>query len=324
VVLEPTTGAVLAMASRPSFALNDPDLFEPGKEALYKFPAVSDLYEPGSIFKVITMAAGLDAGAVTEHESFYDNGYVSEGGVIVRNWDGQGHGWQTMAQILQRSLNTGSSYVAKKLGPARFYDYVRAFGFGRPTDVDLPGEAEGLVRGHDSEGWSNTDLLTNSFGQGIGVSALQMARAVGAVANEGRLMKPQVVREVRSAEGATVVVPQFERQVISPETARVLTDMMVNAVDNSVVGLAKVDGYRVAGKSGTAEILVDGAYSREDTIASFVGFAPAEEPRFVVLVSIMRPKDNIWGEAVAAPIFATITQELLTHSGVAPEAVASR
>jgi cell division protein FtsI/penicillin-binding protein 2 len=324
VVLEPRTGAVLAMASRPSFALDDPDLFEPGKEGLYKFPAVSDLYEPGSIFKVITMAAGLDAGAVTEHESFYDNGYVSEGGVIVRNWDGQGHGWQTMAQILQRSLNTGSSYVAKKLGPARFYDYVRAFGFGRPTDVELPGEAEGLVRGHESEGWSGTDLLTNSFGQGIGVTALQMARAVGAVANEGRLMKPQVVREVRSAEGAIAVVPQVERQVISPETARVLTGMMVNAVDNSVVGLAKVDGYRVAGKSGTAEILVDGAYSREDTIASFVGFAPAEEPRFVVLVSIMRPKDNIWGEAVAAPIFATIMQELLTHSGVAPEAVASR
>lgn len=324
VVLEPSTGAILAMASRPTFAVDDPGLFDPGREDLYRLRAVSDIYEPGSIFKVITMAAGLDSGAVTTDDAFYDEGYVVEGGVAVRNWDGQGHGWQSMAQILQRSLNTGSSYVAKQLGPNRFYDYVRAFGFGQPTGVDLPGEGEGIVRDDSSEGWSATDLLTNSFGQGISVTALQMARAVAAVANEGRLMVPQVVREVRTAESTKRVEPVVERQVISPETARTLADMMVFAVDESVVGLAKVEGYRVAGKSGTAEMLVDGVYSRDDTIASFVGFAPAEAPRYVVLVSIVRPKDNIWGEAVAAPIFSAVMRELLNYGGVAPRTLVQR
>ncbi len=324
VVLEAGTGAVVAMASRPSYSLADPDLFTPGKESLYRIPAVSDIYEPGSVFKVVTMAAGLDAGAVVPDEVYYDQGYFVDGEVVIHNWDGQGHGWQTMAQILQRSLNTGSSYVAKKLGPSRFYDYVRAFGFGEPTGVDLPGEAAGLVRGHAAAGWSPSDLLTNSFGQGIGVTPLQMARAVSVVANEGRLMQPQLVREVRSPEGTIRVEPQVVRQVIRPETARTVTEMMVNAVEQSVVGLAKVNGYRVAGKSGTAEILVDGRYSREDTVASFVGFAPADAPRYVVLVAITRPRDNIWGEAVAAPVFSTIMRELLTHAGIPPLAVASR
>ncbi|MHB1004030.1 MAG: peptidoglycan D,D-transpeptidase FtsI family protein [Chloroflexota bacterium] len=324
VVLEPSTGAVLAMASRPSFAVDDPDLFEPGKENLYNFPAVSGLYEPGSVFKVVTMSAGIDAGAVTPDERFYDNGYVTEGGVTIRNWDGQGHGWQTMAEILQRSLNTGSSYVAKEMGPAKFYDYVRAFGFGKPTGVDLPGEADGIVRDQRSAGWSTTDLLTNSFGQGISVTPLQMARAVAVVANQGRLMTPQVVREVRSSAGTQRIVPETARQVIKPETARILTDMMINAVDKSVVGLAKVSGYKVAGKSGTAETLVNGRYSQEDTIASFVGFAPADAPRYLVLVAIVRPKDNIWGESVAAPIFATVMQELLAHGGIAPQVAVTR
>ena len=324
VVLEPRTGAVLAMASRPSFRLDDPDLFEAGKESLYRCPAVSDLYEPGSVFKVVTMAAGLDAGAIAPDEVYYDAGYYADGEVVIRNWDGQGRGWQTMAQILQRSLNTGSSYIAKKLGPARFYEYVRAFGFGEPTGIDLPGEASGLVRTNAGSGWSGSDLLTNSFGQGIGVTPLQMARAVAAVANEGRLMKPQLVREVRSPTATRQVEPEVVRQVVRPETARTVTAMMVNAVEESVVGLAKVDGYRVAGKSGTAEMLVDGRYSRDDTVASFVGFAPAEDPRFLVLVAITRPKDNIWGEAVAAPIFSTIMRELLSHAGIGPTLVAAR
>ena len=322
IVMDPKTGAILGMASRPSFAVDDPDLFAPGKESLYAFPAVSNVYEPGSVFKVVTMSAGIDSGAVAPDETYVDQGYVVENGVTISNWNGQGYGVQTMAQILQRSLNTGSSYVARKLGPARFYDYVRAFGFGAPTGVDLPGEAVGIVRPQTTAGWSSTDLLTNSFGQGIAVTPLQMVRAIAVVANEGRLMKPQIVREIRSAEGSRRIAPEVERQVIKPETARILTDMLVNAVDKSVVGLAKIDGYRIAGKSGTAEILVDGHYSKEDTVASQVGFAPADDPRFVVLVAITRPKDNIWGEGTASPIFRTVMQELLTHAGIAPQVVA--
>ncbi|MHB1130792.1 MAG: peptidoglycan D,D-transpeptidase FtsI family protein [Chloroflexota bacterium] len=321
IILEPSTGSLLALASRPTYSLADPNYLSPANEPLYRLPAVSDAYEPGSVFKVVTMASGLDAGAVSANESYEDRGFVVEGGVTIRNWDGVGHGQQTMAQILQRSLNTGSSYVAKKLGAAKFYEYVRAFGFGAPSGVDLPGEAAGLIRDHKSSGWSGSDLLTNSFGQGIAVTPLQMARAVSVVANEGRLMAPRIVSEIRSASGTQVVAPKVLRQVISPATARIVTDMMVNAVDKSVVGLAQIDGYKVAGKSGTAEILVNGRYSPQDTVASLVGFAPADSPRFLVLVAITRPKDNIWGEAVAAPIFRTIMSELLDHAGVAPSAV---
>lgn len=318
IVLEPRTGAILAMATRPSYSLADPDYLEPENESLYRIPAVSDVYEPGSVFKVITMSAGIDSGAVQPDETYDDKGYVVEGDVTIRNADGIGRGIQTMAEILQKSLNTGSSYVARKLGPDRFYQYVRAFGFGEPTAVDLPGEAAGLVRDNKASGWSGSDLLTNSFGQGIAVTPLQMARGVAVVANGGLLMQPQIVREVRSAGGVRHIAPQTVRRVISPKTASILTNMMVNAVDKSVVGLAKLNGYRVAGKSGTAEILVDGRYAPNDTVASFVGFAPADDPRFLVLVAVTRPKDNIWGEAVAAPIFATIMQDLLAHAGVAP------
>ncbi|MHB1415466.1 MAG: peptidoglycan D,D-transpeptidase FtsI family protein, partial [Chloroflexota bacterium] len=323
IVLEPKTGAILAMASRPSFGVDDPDLFAPEKQTLYRCPAISDVYEPGSVFKVVTMSSGIDAGAVAPDETYYDEGYVQEGNVIIHNAQGVGYGWQTMAQILQRSLNTGSSYVARKLGPERFYAYVQAFGFGAPTGVALPGEAAGLVRTNQADGWSASDLLTNSFGQGIAVTPLQMARAVSVIANDGRLVTPQIVREVRSPGGDIEVAPEVVRQVISPEAAHAVTDMMVNAVDKSVVGLATIEGYRVAGKSGTAEILVDGKYVPEDTVASFIGFAPADEPRFLVLVAITRSKDNIWGEAVAAPIFQDIMEELLRHAGIGPQ-VATR
>ena len=323
IVMDPRTGAILGMASWPSYSLADPDYLAPEKEPLYRSPAVSDVYEPGSVFKVVTMAAGIDSGAVAPNETYEDKGYVVEGEVVIRNWNGVGLGpGTTMAQVLQRSLNTGSAYVARKLGADRFYSYLRAFGFGVPTGIDLPGEAAGLVRDATASGWSRSDLLTNSFGQGIAVTPLQMAQAVAVVANEGRLMRPHVVREVRSPEGTRRIAPQTVRQVISPETARIVTNMMVNAVDKSVVGLAKLEGYRVAGKSGTAELLVNGRYSPEDTVASFVGFAPADAPKFLVLVAITRPKDNIWGEAVAAPIFSGIMHDLLAHAGVPPLAVA--
>lgn len=318
IVMEPSTGSIVAMAARPSFSLTDPNLFSPENEALYNCQAVASIYEPGSVFKVITMAAGLDSGAVAPDEVYYDEGYFAADGVIIRNWNGQGYGWQTMAEILQRSLNTGSSYVASKLGSERFYEYVRAFGFGEPTGVDLPVDAAGLVRSDPAAGWSPSDLLTNSYGQGISVTPLQMVRAIAAVANEGRLMKPQLVRELRTADGVVKIAPEVVRQVIKPETAAILTDMMVNAVENSVVGLAKVEGYKVAGKSGTAEISNPDGYNPDDTVASFAGFAPAEDPRYVVLVAITRPKDNIWGEAVAAPIFSKVMGELLRHDGIAP------
>lgn len=325
IVMDPRSGAILGMASRPSYSLDDPGFLVPDKEPLYRSPAVSDIYEPGSVFKVVTMSAGIDSGAVDPNETYDDEGYVVDGEVVIRNWNGLGLGpGTTMTQVLQRSLNTGSCYVARKLGADRFYGYLRAFGFGTATGVDLPGEAAGLVRDANAGGWSRSDLLTNSFGQGIAVTPLQMARAVAVVANEGRLMQPQVAREVRSPEGTRRIAPQTVRQVISPATARIVTDMLVNAVDNSVVGLAKLQGYRVAGKSGTAEILVNGRYSQEDTVASFVGFAPADAPRFLVLVAITRPKDNIWGEAVAAPIFSTIMHDLLNHAGIPPLVVATQ
>jgi stage V sporulation protein D (sporulation-specific penicillin-binding protein) len=262
IVMEPSTGAILAMASRPSFSLDDPDLFSPEKESLYDCPAVSHVYEPGSVFKVITMAAGIDSGAVGPDEVYNDQGYFAYDGTVIHNWNGQGYGYQTMAQKSCKGRSTRVRLtLATKLGRERFYQYVSAFGFGQQTDVDLPSDGEGLVRSDPALGWSSSDLLTNSYGQGISVTPLQMVRAIAAVANEGRLMKPQIVREIRTAGGVERIAPQTVRQAISPETASILNDMMVNAVENSVVGLARVEGYQVAGKSGTAEISNTERYS---------------------------------------------------------------
>lgn len=319
IVQNPKTGAILAMASVPSF---DPNHFEDVSDAsLFGNPAVSASYEPGSTFKVITMALGLDAGVVSPGTSV-DGGSYRElpDGTRIYNALHQEFGVETMTQVLAHSSNVGAMFVADRLGAETFYQGVRRFGFGEPTGIDLPAEAEGIVHAPESPFWSLTTFYTNAFGQGLAVTPIQLVNAVSAIANGGTLMRPYVVHEIRG-EGATVTQPQPIRQVVRPETAQRLTEMLVEVMETEYRDKFGIPGYRVAAKTGTAEIpSPTGGYESGpgSTIASVVGFGPAEDPQFTVLVKIDRPVKSPWGERAAGPAFRTVMQELFLLYGIPP------
>lgn len=320
IVMQPKSGAVLAMASRPAF---DPNRFEDFADQTYVFanPAMSLLYEPGSTFKVITLAAALNEKLVTPETTYMDTGALNIGGYTIRNWDFKANGLSTMVQLLEKSSNIGASGVAFRLGRDRFYRYVTAFGFGQPTGIDLQGEGIGIVKSASARGWTEVDLATNSYGQAISVTPIQLVSAVSAIANGGALMKPYVVKQVvdpLTGKPVQQMQPQMVRQVISREAATMLLNMMVSAVENGETRGALVLGYKVAGKTGTAQIPVPGGYDPQWTIASFVGVAPANDPQFVVLVKIDRPQEESWGSLVAKPVFGAIAQELTRYLKIRP------
>ena len=317
VVLDPETGAILAMASWPTY---DPNHFAEADSKLYPDPAVSQQYEPGSVFKIITLAAGLDSGAITPDTTIYDGGVIEVGGRTIYDWDRQPHGTVDMTTVLAKSLNVGASQVAVMLGKERFYTYVRRFGFGRITEVDLDSEGPGMLKTPGDPDWHESDLGTNSFGQGIAVTPLQMAMAVAAVANDGLLMKPYVVQQIGEGDRTLWVQPTVVRRTVQAQTARTLTAVLATAVEQETE-LAQVPGYRVAGKTGTAQIPVPGGYHPTLTVASFVGYLPADDPAFVILVVINKPQVSPWGGQVAAPVFAHIAQQLVTLLDVPPDTI---
>jgi cell division protein FtsI/penicillin-binding protein 2 len=323
IIMDTRTGAIYAMASRPSFDVTQLDLSDEGKVDLYRNRAVTDLYEPGSVFKTITMSAALNEGLVTPQSTYVDEGVAHASGWAITNWDLGAHGVQTATQILTKSLNTGAVWLSQLLGPDRFYDYVKRFGFGQPTGVGLSGEAPGQMRTPADEGWSEVDMATNSFGQGINVTPLQLTTAIAAIANGGRLMRPYVVQEIRRGDESQVTEPVVVRQVITPETAKTMTDMMEAVVDGiTAIYAIDVPGYRVAGKTGTASISVPGGYKPDSYIASFAGFVPSDDPVLAMLVKIDEPKDVPWGSAVCAPVFARLASAILPYLKVAPDSPA--
>lgn len=315
IVMEPKTGSIMAMASYPSY---DPNRFAETPAELFVNPSVSAHYEPGSVFKIITMAAGLDAGVITPQSTFYDSGSIEVGGRTIMNWDRRGHGLVTMTDVLAQSLNVGAAYVSTTLGRERFYTYVRRFGFGRITGVDLASEGPGRLRLPGDGEWHESDLGTNSFGQGLAVTPLQVITAVAAVANDGLMMKPHVAERIVDGQHVTTIQPVAVRRVISPQTARQLTSMLVEAVQKET-DLAAVPGYKIAGKTGTAQVPIPGGYHPNWTIASFIGYAPPEDPAFIVLVKIDKPAVEPWGSKVAAPVFKAVAEQLFILLGIPPD-----
>ncbi len=315
IVMEPSTGAIRAMANVPTY---DPNQYPETDQSLFTNPAVSDHYEPGSVFKIITMAAALDAGVVTPSSTYYDSGTIMVGGQTIRNSDRLAHGVVSMADLLAQSLNVGSAHLSTLLGAYRFYDYVRRFGFGELTGIGLAYELPGVVRVPGDANWHESDLGTNSFGQGLTVTPLQMICAVSAVANEGKLMRPMVVSTIVDGDNRTTLQPQVVAQVISPRTAKETTEMLVRAVDRVLTGAA-VPGYQVAGKSGTSEVAGAGGYDKKETIASFAGFFPAKDARLAILVVLDQPQTSRWGLEVAAPAFREIAQRLAVLYGLPPD-----
>ncbi len=312
VVLEPRTGDVLAIAIRPTF---NPNTFleAPSKDA-WRNRAITDPFEPGSTFKAILAAAALEEGVVHPDDRIYaENGSITLAKTTIHDW--KKYGWLTFSEVLQNSSNVGSIKVGLALGRDRYFRYMSAFGFGAPTGVGLPGESRGQLR--DPQRWSALSLPTMSIGQEVSVTALQLTAALGAIANGGTLMQPRLVRATFDAEGRELrrFEPRAVRQVVSPETARTLTRILVKVVDAGTGHNAVIPGYEVAGKTGTAQKLDPATrrYSRAPGVLSFVGFAPADEPRFVMLVMLDEPKNEQWGSEAAAPIFGAIGREVLRY-----------
>jgi cell division protein FtsI/penicillin-binding protein 2 len=320
IVMDPRTGAILAMVSVPSY---NPQHYLDylDQDSLFSNPCTSFQYEPGSVFKIVTMAAALDSGTVTPDTTYVDEGYIEVGGSPTYNWDRQAYGVQDMRGLLAHSLNVGAAWLAVQMGPDTFYRYVRAFGFGSLTGVDLQGEAVGRIRVVGDLDWHDSDLGTNSYGQGLAATPIQMISAVAAVANDGQLMVPYLVSRKIMPDGSVWDhQPVARGQPISAETAATLTDMLVYVVEEGVP-LAQVPGYRVAGKTGTAQIPVPGGYDPVGTIASFVGYGPADDPQLVILVRLDRPQVSRWGSQTASVVFSRLATRLFPMLGIPPSEV---
>jgi len=315
VIMEPSTGKIVAMASYPNF---NPNYYSEYPLEDFVNGNISSVYEPGSVFKIITMAAGMDTGLVSPSTVYTDTGEVLVDDKIIRNSDLKAHGLQTMTEVLEKSLNTGAVYVVQKLGRYLFSKYLTSFGFGSATGLELDGEVGAPVR--STKDWAEVDLAAISFGQGIAVTPMQLVSAFGAVANQGNLMKPHVIDKILYPSGAVSVDPQTIRSVIKPQVAQLLSAMMVSVVQNGHGKQAGVPGYKIAGKTGTAQIPTpSGGYEAWDTIGTFIGFGPVDSPRFVMLTKIDRPQGMRFAESSAAPLFGDIAKFLLNYWQVPPD-----
>lgn len=314
VVMEPKTGAILAMATFPNY---DPNNFTEFPKESYKNPIVASSFEPGSTFKVLVMAAALNEDLVkadTKCDSC--SGPVQISGYSIRTWNNKYQEEPTMTDVIVHSDNTGMVFTARKLGIDKLYKYIEDFGFGALTQIDLQDESSPDIR--PKEEWREIDLATASFGQGVAVTPIQMVRAVSVIANGGYLMEPQVVREIKMRDRVKRIEPKVLSRPISEMAAKVTVGMMVEAVEKGEAKYLAPKGYKVAGKTGTAQIPIAGHYDPNKTIASFVGFAPADDPKFVMLVIYNQPSSSIFGAETAAPTFFEIAKELLLYYNIPP------
>ena len=313
--MDPKTGEVLATAIYPSY---NPNSYNDFSSELRRNLAIIDEYEPGSTFKVITAAAALEEGLVSASDEYYDPGYIKVKGSILRCWKAGGHGHQTFEQALGNSCNPVFVELAQEIGASKLMQYIEAFGFGMKTGIDFPGEVSGKVQDLTKVGL--VELSTTGFGQGISVTPIQLLSAVSAIANGGSLMKPMMVKEVISSTGEVISSssPTKVRQVISEQTAKELTKMMVSVVTDGSGNPATVPGFQVAGKTGTAQKAEAGGYGA-GRIASFVGFAPADDPKVAMLVLLDEPSTDIkYGGVLTAPIFGAIMKEVVRYLELTP------
>jgi cell division protein FtsI (penicillin-binding protein 3) len=314
IILDPQTFAVLALAQVPTF---DPNAPGQSPVAARRNRAVSDCYEPGSTLKGLLAAAALDANVVRpEEQIFCELGKYPVGKHTIN--DHHAYGWLTFTEVLQKSSNIGAAKVGERLGKESYSSYLRAFGFGRVTAIDLPGEIPGILS--SSSAWARINLVTISFGQGIAVTPLQLACAYAALANDGVLMRPYIVREVFDADGKVVMAnsPQRLWQVVRTDTAHQVLRMLEKVVEQGGTGRrARIGGVRIAGKTGTSQkIDPRGGYSARGRIASFVGIVPADQPRLVILITIDEPRTGVYGGEIAAPVFQAIAQQALVQLGI--------
>ncbi|PKM89489.1 MAG: stage V sporulation protein D [Firmicutes bacterium HGW-Firmicutes-12] len=323
IVMEPSTGRILALAASPSY---DPNTYAQYDAALWRNFLISDVYEPGSTFKTITATGALEEGIVKPEDRFYDPGYIKVGKETVKCWRyGRPHGSQSFVEGVQNSCNPVFVTVALREGKEIFYRYLYGFGFGKKTGIELPGEALGILV--NKEKCKDIDLATMSIGQANAVTPIQLLTAFAAIANDGYLMKPQLVKEIRDNEGNLVetIEPEVVRQVVSKETSEVFLSILETVVSQGTGKNAYIEGYRVGGKTGTAQkIIPGGGYSSSQYIASFMGVAPVNDPKLVCLVVIDSPEGIYFGGQIAAPAFKNIMRDSLRYLQVTVQVEADK
>lgn len=319
VVMDPRNGEILAMAVTPRMDLNQFWNYGTIYNNASEFnPAISMPYEPGSVTKILTMAAALDSGTVAPSTTYLDTGSILVGGAVIENWNQEPWGVQDMTGCLQHSLNVCMATLSTQMGAGTFYGYMDGFGFGHLTGVDLAGEAAGRLKLPGDADWYPVDLGTNAFGQGVSATPIQIMMAASAIANHGRTVTPHALYAM-VRDGRQYDVPaQFGGSPISEQTADTLTGMLAVSLE-SEGSLALVPGYRIAGKTGTAQIPVNGFYDSTQTNASFIGWGPVDDPQFMIYVWLERPSASIWGSETAAPVFGEMAEKTVVLLDIPPD-----
>jgi cell division protein FtsI/penicillin-binding protein 2 len=321
VVMDPKTGEILGMSSTPRMNLNDftrvTEIF-PGETPFNR--AISQAYEPGSVAKILTMSAALDNGTITPATVYLDTGVIYVGGVPILNWDREAWGYQDMTGCMAHSLNVCLAWIATQMGNESFYSYMQRFGLGHLTGIDLAGEAQGRLKLPGDSDWYPVDLGTNAFGQGVAATPIQMVMAASALANNGQMVYPHVLyAQMRDGHPSNMSV-QVVGTPIKAETAHTITSMLVNALESESSD-ALLPGYAIAGKTGTAQIPTADGYDEDDINASFIGWGPADDPRFLIYVWLEKPQSNKAASVVAAPIFKQVVERLVVLMDIPPDTV---
>jgi len=324
VVMDPRNGEILAMAATPRMDLNNYgnyfSLYDDGSQ--YN-RSIGMSYEPGSVLKILTMAAALDAGTVRPDTSFIDTGMIEVGGITIQNWNRDAWGQQNMVGCLQHSLNVCLAWISSQMGTQAFYGYMERFGIGHSTGIDLSGEATGRLKVPGDGDWYPVDLGTNAFGQGVAVTPLQMLMAASSIANDGKMATPHVLYSMLRDGHQYNVPPQYAGSPISAETANTLNEMLAISLEQES-SQALVPGYRLAGKTGTAQIPTDYGYDVSHTNVSFVGWGPVDDPQFMVYIWLESPSASIWASETAAPVFSKVAEQTVILLNIPPDVVRSQ
>jgi len=321
IVMDPRNGEVLAMAATPRINLNNyGDYFTTYDNGSQYNRAIGMAYEAGSVVKVLTMAAALDTGTVVPSTTFIDTGSIQVGGITIQNWNRDAWGQQDMIGCLQHSLNVCLAWIATQMGPQSFYGYMERFGLGHPTGIDLSGEAMGRLKVPGDSDWYNVDLGTNAFGQGVTVTPLQLLMAVSSVANDGHMVTPHVLYSMLRDGHQYNVPSQYAGSPISVDTAHTLNEMLALSLEKES-SLALLPGYRLSGKTGTAQIPTDFGYDATHTNVSFIGWGPTDDPQFMVYVWLQKPSASIWSSETAAPVFSEVAEQTVVLLNIPPDVV---